>query len=56
LLRNFSVFDRAGGPNKPLTEVFHGIVPNAAGLIVLDFVPSSNYAMVNAIEVTEESE
>jgi len=55
LLRNFDIFQKAGGPNKPVTETFHGIEPNAAGLIVLSFVPVKNYACVSAIEVTDES-
>ena len=56
LLRGFSIYEKAGGPNKPITETFHGVEPNAAGLIVLNFVPDSNYALLNAIEVTDESE
>jgi hypothetical protein len=55
LLRNFDIFGNAGGPNKPVTEAFKGIEPNAAGLIVLSFVPVKNYACVSAIEVTDES-
>ena len=55
LLRNFDIFGKAGGPNKPVTEAFKGIEPNAAGLIVLSFVPVKNYACVSAIEVTDES-
>ncbi len=54
LLRDFDIFKKAGGPNKPVTQTFHGIEPNAAGLIVLSFVPVKNYACVSAIEVTEE--
>jgi hypothetical protein len=56
LLRNFEILAKAGGPNKPVAETFHGIQPNAAGLIVLSFVPVSNYACVSAIEVTDDSE
>lgn len=56
LLRNFSILAKAGGPNKVLTEVFHGIEPNAAGLISLSFVPDKDYACVSAIEVTDESQ
>lgn len=56
LLHNFDILGRAGGPNKPVTETFRGIEPNAAGLIVLGFVPVINYACVSAIEVTDESE
>jgi hypothetical protein len=56
LLRNFNIFEKAGGPNQPVIETFHGIVPNTAGLIALSFVPVKNYACVSAIEVTEESQ
>ncbi|MGA9671488.1 MAG: malectin domain-containing carbohydrate-binding protein [Terracidiphilus sp.] len=56
LLRNFSILAKAGGPNKALTETFHGIEPNAAGLIALSFVPDKDYACVSAIEVTDESQ
>ena len=55
LLRNFNIFGKAGGPNKPVIETFHGIEPNAAGLIDLSFVPVKNYACLDAIEVTDES-
>ena len=55
LLRNFDIMRTARGPNKPVTETFKGIEPNAAGLIVLSFVPVKNYACVSAIEVTDES-
>lgn len=55
LLRKFDILGRAGGPNKPVTETFKGIEPNAAGLIVLSFVPVKNYACLSAIEVTDDS-
>jgi hypothetical protein len=55
LLRNFDILEKAGGPDKPITETFHAIEPNAAGLIVLSFLPVKNYACVNAIEVTDEA-
>ena len=56
LLRNFDIFEKAGGPNTPVTEIFHGVEPNSAGQIVLSFVPVKNYACVSAIEVTDESQ
>ena len=55
LLRNFNILGKAGGPGKPVSETFHGVVPNAAGLIDLSFVPVRNYASVSAIEVTDET-
>lgn len=56
LLRNFNILAKAGAPIKPVTETFHGIEPNAAGQIVLSFVPIKNYPCVSAIEVTDESQ
>lgn len=56
LIRNFDILEKAGGPNKPVTETFHGVEPNAAGQIILSFVPVKNYACVSAIEVTDEAQ
>ena len=56
LLRSYNIFEKAGGANKPATETFHGIEPNAAGLIVLSFTPVKNYACVSAIQVTDDSD
>jgi hypothetical protein len=55
MLRNFDILKEAGGTNRALTKTLHGLEPNAAGLIVLNFVPVRNYACVNAIEVSDES-
>ncbi|MGO4214076.1 malectin domain-containing carbohydrate-binding protein, partial [Terriglobus sp. YAF25] len=55
LLRNYKILQKASGPNKVVSETFRGIEPNAAGLIVLSFVPDKNYACVNTIEVTDET-
>jgi hypothetical protein len=35
---------------------FSGVAPNAQGKLILQFVPRTNYAMVNAIEVIDEGE
>ncbi|MGO9275368.1 MAG: malectin domain-containing carbohydrate-binding protein [Terriglobia bacterium] len=56
LLRNFDVFREAGGASRALDRTFHGVEPNAQGLLVLSFVPNENYAQVNAIEVVDESQ
>jgi hypothetical protein len=55
LLRNFSILEKARGPNRTVTETFHGIEPNAAGLIAISFVPDKDYPCVSAIEVTDEA-
>ena len=56
LLRSFDIFKEAGGANRALDKTFHGLDPNAQGLLKLSFVPKENYAQVNAIEVVDESE
>jgi len=55
LLRNFDIMKEAGGANRALEKTFHALQPNAQGLLKLSFVPSQNYAEVNAIEVMDES-
>ena len=53
LLRNFDILREAGGPNRGIEETFDGLEPNAQGELAVQFIPVSNYAEVNAIEVVE---
>ena len=53
LIREFDVLREAGGPNRRIEKVFSDLEPNAQGELTLQFVPLSNYAEVNAIEVVE---
>jgi hypothetical protein len=55
LLRNFDIFKEADGASRALDKTFYGLEPDAHGLLRLSFAPSRNYAMVNAIEVVDES-
>ena len=55
LLRNFDIFREAGGSLKPVVRKFRGLKPNHQGKILLSFVPSADYACVNALELVEES-
>ena len=55
LLRDFDIFKEAGGCLRPIVKVFHGLKPNHQGKLMLYFVPSADYACVNAIEVVDES-
>jgi hypothetical protein len=41
----------AVGRNRPLARRISGIAPNEQGKLLLDFVPSSQYATISAIEV-----
>jgi hypothetical protein len=56
LLENFDVFTEAGGENIALEKIFRNISPNAQGKIVLSFVPITNYAMINGIEIVDETQ
>lgn len=51
LLHDFIVGTAAGGANRSVEKTFDNLQPNAQGLLLLEFVPISNYAEVNAIEV-----
>jgi len=53
LARNLDLLKEVG-PNQALIKRFRGMHPNAQGKLVLDFVPSANYASVYAIEVLDE--
>lgn len=54
ILHNFDIYKEAGGENRALDDTFTGLEPNAQGQIVLDFVPSVNYACVSALEVVSQ--
>jgi hypothetical protein len=54
LLRGFDVYHQAGGENRALVKTFRGLEPNPQGLLDLTFVPTADYAVVNAIEVLAE--
>lgn len=53
LIRRFDVLGEAGAPNRGIEKVFEGLEPNAQGELSLQFVPITNYAEINAIEVVE---
>src|SRR5262249_10352605 len=55
LVRNFDIFVRSGGSNRALVQTFHGIQPDHQGRIVLSLLPAKNFALINALEVTDES-
>jgi hypothetical protein len=55
LLKDFDILKETGGAgNRPVVKVFHNIPASAQGKLNLTFVPTKNYALVNAIEVSEE--
>ena len=55
LLKDFDILKETGGVgNRPVVKVFHNIPASAQGKLNLTFVPTKNYALVSAIEVSEE--
>ena len=55
LVRNFDIYKEAGGTERPVTRTFHGLEANHQGKLILSLVPVTNYACINAIEITDES-
>jgi hypothetical protein len=56
LARDFDIFARAGGSNRALVQTFRGLQPDHQGRLVLSLLPAKNFALVNAIVVTDESQ
>ncbi len=50
LIHDVNILEEVGD-NRPLIRKFTGLLPNAQGKLLLEFVPTSNYATVTAIEV-----
>ncbi|HTC94930.1 MAG TPA: malectin domain-containing carbohydrate-binding protein [Terriglobales bacterium] len=56
LLKDFDILKESGGKdNRAVIKVFHNIAASAQGKLNLTFVPAKNYALISAIEVTEEN-
>jgi len=54
LLRNFDIYKETGG-DRALVKTFHHLRPNAQGKLLLSFVPVHNFALINAIQVEDET-
>ena len=55
LLENYDLFAEAGGPFRATQRVFRGLKPTPNGKLFFQFIPSKNYAMLNAIEILDEA-
>ena len=53
ILANLNIASEAG-QNHPLVRRIKGVMPNAQGKLLLDFVPVTRYATLSAIEVVQE--
>jgi len=56
LLKDFDVYQAAGGSFRPVVRTFHHLHPNGQGKLFLTFSPTVNYAEVRAIEVIDEGQ
>ena len=54
LLQNFDILSEASPGHDSVVKVFSGIAPLNDGVIEVEFQPIHDYALVNAIEVTQE--
>ncbi len=55
LQQNFDVYKEAGGPFLAMTKTYRGLKPTPTGKLVFQFVPSKNYAFINALEILDEA-
>jgi hypothetical protein len=53
--RNFDIFHEAGGSGRATAVTLRQVEPNHRGKIVISLDPSTNYALVNALEIVDES-
>jgi hypothetical protein len=56
LLKDFDIFQAAGGAFHPVVRTFNHLHPNGQGKLLLAFSPKVNYAEVRAIEVIDEGQ
>lgn len=55
LLKNFDILKETGGlGNRPVVKVFRNIEASPQGKLDLTFVPINNYALLTALEVSQE--
>jgi hypothetical protein len=55
VLRDFDITRAAGAPVTAVVKTFRGVKPNPFDKIVLNFEPATEFAIVNAISVKDES-
>jgi hypothetical protein len=55
LRRGFDVYKEAHGSNRAVVLPIHGLEPDAQGKLHMSLEPVRNYALLNALEVVDES-
>lgn len=53
--QSFDIFREAGGSGRATAVSLHGVEPNHRGKIVISLDPITNYALLNALEIVDES-
>ncbi len=56
LLRDFDVFREAGGARRVVRRTFHGLTPNEEGKLLIEFEGHRGNAIVNALELQDETD
>ncbi|MBY0506743.1 MAG: hypothetical protein K2X03_22680 [Bryobacteraceae bacterium] len=54
LLQHFDIL-RESPTSQAVEKVFRGLRPNEQGQLIFDFVPQTNFAMLNALEITDDT-
>ena len=54
LLLDFDIVKRHP-KDQTAIETFHGLEPDSRGVLAFDFIPKTNFAMLNAIEILDDS-
>jgi len=55
LVRNFDIYERAGGSLRALVRTFNGLEPNHQGKLVISMVPEQEFAFVDALEIIDQT-
>jgi hypothetical protein len=55
LVKNLDVYKEAGGSDRALIKTFHNLHPDADGKLRLTFTASRNNAMINFLEIDDET-
>jgi hypothetical protein len=55
LLKDFDIYQTAGGDAHPVIRTFHGLHPNGQGKLLISFSPKMDYGEIRAVEVIDDA-
>ena len=55
MARDFDIYKEAGGSDRAIQRVYHGLEATPQGKLAISLIPKANYACINALEVLDES-